>query len=191
MPTPFLSYRPPEYQPNVRMYIRTLLVSFIAILAVTGLQNIDIPPQPRAVASQETKTVVEAVKQPVKKKVVKHATKKKKPLSKPQKQPVAVSRVAKPSVTAPSGSCRDWIRSAGIKDIDTAYILIMKESTCNPNAVNPSSGACGLGQQLPCGKWAHTWNEPVGALKDMNGYVMGRYGSWQNALNFHLANNWY
>lgn len=91
----------------------------------------------------------------------------------------------------PTGDCASWMAEAGITDTASAIILINKESGCNPNAVNPSSGACGIGQQLPCGKWPHTWNDPVGSLIDMNAYVMERYGSWANALNFHLSNNWY
>jgi hypothetical protein len=51
-------------------------------------------------------------------------------------------------------------------------------------------GACGLGQQLPCGKWAGAWNDPVSALVAMNSYV-GRYGGWQGAWDFWQANHWY
>lgn len=91
----------------------------------------------------------------------------------------------------PLDTCHTWMKQAGITDPDTAYILIMKESSCNPNAVNKSSGACGIGQQLPCGKWEHQWNDPVGAMIDMQKYVFNRYGSWDNALKFHLAHNWY
>lgn len=97
-------------------------------------------------------------------------------------------------VTTPnpvSGDCHSWMDAAGITNQTTAYQLIMKESGCNPNAVNPFSGACGIGQQLPCGKWPHTWNDPIGGMKDMQNYVMSRYGSWSAALAFHLANNWY
>lgn len=108
---------------------------------------------------------------------------------------VAVEVVEQPSTVAedsvPVGSCRDWMVQAGITDMDNAYILIMNESSCNPNAVNPTSGACGIGQQLPCGKWEHQWNDPVGAMIDMQNYVMNRYGSWANALQFHYSHNWY
>ena len=93
--------------------------------------------------------------------------------------------------TSQGGTCHDWMRQAGITDMENAYILIMRESSCNPNAVNSSSGACGIGQQLPCGKWEHTWNEPVGAMIDMQKYVMQRYGSWANAVRFHDSHNWY
>ena len=92
---------------------------------------------------------------------------------------------------ATSGTCQDWMKSAGISDTASAYTLIMRESGCNPNAVNPSTGACGIGQQLPCGKWKHTWNDPVGAMKDMQTYVFSRYGSWANALAFHNSHGWY
>lgn len=80
-----------------------------------------------------------------------------------------------------SGTCDEWIAAAGVTEPEQARLLIQRESGCNPNAVNASSGACGIGQQLPCGKWSHTRNEPVGAIQDMQGYVMNRYGSWANA----------
>lgn len=96
-----------------------------------------------------------------------------------------------PVYAAPAGNCASWMAAAGITDPATALILINKESGCNPNAMNPSSGACGIGQQLPCGKWPHAWNDPVGAMIDMQAYVIARYGSWANALAFHLSNNYY
>lgn len=88
-------------------------------------------------------------------------------------------------------TCHSWMTQAGILDQASAYVLIMRESGCNPNAVNRYSGACGIGQQLPCGKWVHTWNDPVGGMIDMQNYVIGRYGSWANALAFSNANGWY
>ncbi len=96
--------------------------------------------------------------------------------------------VAKPAVT---GTCAEWMAAAGITDIVNATYIIMSESGCNPNAVNRSSGACGIGQQLPCGKWPHAWNEPVGAMIDMQNYVNARYGSWANAVAFWRSHNWY
>lgn len=81
--------------------------------------------------------------------------------------------------------------AAGITDIPNATYLIMKESGCNPNAVNASSGACGIGQQLPCGKWPHQWNDPVGGMIDMQNYVFSRYGSWAAAAGHSQATGWY
>lgn len=91
----------------------------------------------------------------------------------------------------PSGKCTDWIKAAGVKDVVNAHALIMRESGCNPNATNPSSGACGLGQQLPCGKWPHAWNDPIGGIKDMQAYVFARYGSWAAANSFQQSRGWY
>lgn len=80
--------------------------------------------------------------------------------------------------------------AAGITD-PLAIQVINMESGCNPNAVNSSSGACGIGQQLPCGKWPHQWNDPVGSLIDMQNYVFSRYGSWTVALAHEHAFGYY
>ena len=92
---------------------------------------------------------------------------------------------------AASGTCADWLAAAGVTDMANAQELIRRESGCNPHAVNPSSGACGIGQQLPCGKWEHAWNDPVGSIIDMQKYVIGRYGSWANAVSWHNQHGWY
>lgn len=94
-------------------------------------------------------------------------------------------------VAQTTGNCQTWMNQAGITDQANAYKLIMIESGCNPNARNKSSSACGIGQQLPCGKWKHQWNDPVGSMIDMQEYVMARYGSWAKALSFHYAKGWY
>lgn len=93
---------------------------------------------------------------------------------------------------APLGSKEDWMRAAGIPESVWHYVgfIVSHESSWNPNAVNPSSGACGLGQQLPCGKWAGAWNDPVAALVAMNSYVT-RYGGWAGAHAFWVQNRWY
>ena len=100
-----------------------------------------------------------------------------------QQQASAQQQAQAPTVVSPvSGSCIQWLAQAGITDVADAMIVINRESGCNPNAMNASSGACGIGQQLPCGKWPHVWNDPVGALIDMQAYVFGRYGSWAAAV---------
>lgn len=102
--------------------------------------------------------------------------------------PTTVKQVA---VQAPSGSCRDWIIQAGISDVDNAYWLVMKESGCNPNAYNSSSGACSLVQSLPCSKIGADWRNPIVALRWGNGYVMSRYGSWAAAVAHSKSYGWY
>ncbi len=95
--------------------------------------------------------------------------------------------------TTYSGSHADWMAAAGIapSDYSAVEILVERESSWNPNAVNSSSGACGLTQALPCSKLGANWNDPVVALAWGDAYVKGRYGSWQAALAHSYANGWY
>ena len=73
---------------------------------------------------------------------------------------------------------------------DDYYInwIIQHESGGNPNAVNSSSGACGLFQKLPC-------NVPLGdataQMADGLAYIQHRYGSPYNAWCFWQNNGWY
>lgn len=104
--------------------------------------------------------------------------------------------IEKPTAKSPtpvhvSGSCDDWIRAAGITDIANARVLIQRESGCNPNAVNASSGACGVAQELPCGKSGCSLGDGACQVRWMNGYVMDRYGSWASAVAWHDSHNWY
>lgn len=86
---------------------------------------------------------------------------------------------------------------AGIpaSDFESAEWLIAKESGWRINATNSSSGAYGLPQALPGSKMASAgadWQtNPVTQLKWMNDYVMGRYGSWANAVAHSKTKGWY
>lgn len=100
----------------------------------------------------------------------------------------------KPVQAAPvSGSCHDWMRAAGVNDMETAYLLIMKESGCNPRIWNGGgSGACGIPQSLPCSKLPQGINTPpVDQIVWMQNYVNARYGSWDAAWAHSEAKNWY
>lgn len=102
--------------------------------------------------------------------------------------------VFKPAVAgavAVSGSCADWIAQAGVNDVASAIELIRRESGCNPNAVNRSSGACGIAQELPCGKSGCGLGNPVCQIKWMQSYTVSRYGSWANAIAWHNSHSWY
>lgn len=103
----------------------------------------------------------------------------------------ATVRATGTAVASASGNCAEWIRSAGITDTANAIELIRRESNCNPNAVNRSSGACGVAQELPCGKSGCSLGDGACQVRWMNNYVAQRYGSWANAVAFHNANNWY
>ena len=95
------------------------------------------------------------------------------------------------TAVALSGTCDEWIAMAGITDIANAKELIRRESNCNPNAVNPSSGACGVAQELPCGKSGCRLGDGACQVAWMKRYVTSRYGSFANAIAFHNAKGWY
>ncbi|MGY4893574.1 MAG: ubiquitin-like domain-containing protein [Candidatus Saccharimonadota bacterium] len=93
------------------------------------------------------------------------------------------------------GTKTEWLAASNIPQESWGYadFMVQKESGWNPNAVNSSSGACGLAQALPCSKLGPNWNNPVVALNWMNGYVNGRYydGSpYAKGLCAGIANNW-
>lgn len=67
--------------------------------------------------------------------------------------------------------------------------IISKESGWNPNAVNKSSGACGLGQALPCSKMGGM--DVDNQINWVIGYISDRYGTPNNAKAFWLAHRWY
>lgn len=103
----------------------------------------------------------------------------------------AVSKPQVSGATAVSGSCEQWMAQAGVNDLASARELIRRESGCNPNAVNRSSGACGIAQELPCGKSGCGLGNPVCQIKWMQNYVNARYGGWANAIAWHNAHHWY
>ena len=112
---------------------------------------------------------------------------------------------AQPSSSSSSGgrevvskeNCYKWIGQAGVPahEQDAAYQLIMRESSCNPYARNPSSGAYGIPQALPGNKMSSMGKDweygPITQIRWMMEYVYSRYGGFQNALNFQIANGWY
>lgn len=98
---------------------------------------------------------------------------------------------AKAPAVQVSGSCADWLAGAGVPDIASAMTLIGRESGCNPNAVNPQSGACGVAQELPCGKSGCSLGDGACQVRWMNSYVHDRYGSWGNALGHSYSVGWY
>ena len=99
-----------------------------------------------------------------------------------------------PATSGPrTGTKYDWMRAAGIPEDQWQYVdyIVTKESGWNPNAKNPSSGACGLAQAYPCSKLGPNWNDPVVALQWQYNYVNGRYGGYAGAYKFWRANRWY
>ncbi|MBP7834766.1 hypothetical protein KA025_01635 [Candidatus Saccharibacteria bacterium] len=103
----------------------------------------------------------------------------------------AVSKPQVAGAVAVGGTCEQWIAQAGVNDLGNARELIRRESGCNPNAVNSSSGACGIAQELPCGKSGCGLGNPVCQIKWMQSYVTARYGGWGGAVAWHNSHNWY
>jgi soluble lytic murein transglycosylase-like protein len=100
---------------------------------------------------------------------------------------------SKPNTTI-SGTKQEWMAAAGIPESDWQYVdfIVTRESTWNPNAVNSSSGACGLAQALPCAKTGCAqYNDPVCALRWQLGYVNAKYGGYAGAYSFWTKNHWY
>jgi hypothetical protein len=96
-----------------------------------------------------------------------------------------------------SGEVEDIVRAMtiaryGESQWSSMRTLVMRESGFNPRARNASSGACGLGQALPCNKMPQGINTSVeGQAAWMLDYIANRYGTPNNALAFHNAHNWY
>ena len=97
----------------------------------------------------------------------------------------------------PAGSHTDWMTAAGISASDqgSANAIISQESGWRVNATNRSSGAYGIPQALPGSKMASAGSDwqtnPITQLKWMNSYVVGHYGSWQNAYAHKKSKGWY
>lgn len=111
---------------------------------------------------------------------------------------VAYAAEAPTSTPAPKqytggGNKEAWMAAAGIPQDQWGYVdsIVSRESSWNPNAVNASSGACGLAQALPCSKMGPNWSDPVVALKWQYNYVTQRYGGYPQAVAFWNANHWY
>lgn len=107
---------------------------------------------------------------------------------------VEVIGTKKPQLTYSGGGTKsEWLAASVIPQESWGYadFMVQKESGWNPNAVNKSSGACGLAQALPCSKVPGNPYNPIDSLNWMNGYVNGRYGGWQQAYEFWLVKRWY
>lgn len=111
----------------------------------------------------------------------------------PKKQVEVIGTKSRIMPYTGGGTKTEWLAASGIPEESwgAADYIVSQESGWNPNATNPSSGACGLAQALPCSKVPGNPYDPVNSLQWMNGYVTGRYGSWQGAVDFKRANGWY
>lgn len=77
------------------------------------------------------------------------------------------------------------------KNWEDAADLQSYENGFNPMAINPTSGACGLTQALPCSKLTCELGDVACDLNWQYKYIAGRYGTVTKALEFHRINGWY
>lgn len=74
---------------------------------------------------------------------------------------------------------------------DAKMFIYLKESGNNPGAINKSSGACGLGQALPCSKMPCSLSDYACQDNFFTQYMLNRYGTWDNAKSFWLSRGWW
>lgn len=82
----------------------------------------------------------------------------------------------------------------GPTECDAILSIVRPESGLNQYAINFSSGACGLGQFLPCSKLL----SPCGSLNnlecqiiELKKYISNRYGDANTAWNFWQTHHYY
>lgn len=97
-----------------------------------------------------------------------------------------IAQAAAKAVNTVTGTATASAAPSGAK----AFIYA-KESGNRTDAINPSSGACGLGQALPCSKLPCTLSDYACQDAWFTNYAMQRYGSWEAAQAFWVANHWW
>lgn len=112
----------------------------------------------------------------------------------PAPTPKPIDRSAN-GVTSPEEN-RDFLMSiTSPEEFKCADSIINRESKYITTATNPYSGAYGVAQSYPAGKYAShggDWRtNGKTQILWMQDYVHNRYGGWCNALNFHNGNGWY
>lgn len=159
--------------------MRNIFIGTIAVLTITIIENIAGYPPPQPVQAQNETKPPQVATKPIKKKVVKDATPKKKTVTKPVVQPRAVS---KPIPASNSGDVVSIITKAALKHgIDPARAVRIAncESTLSPTAQNTGYYAggghpTGLFQYLP-----ETWNR----IGSRSPYGVGNIYSAQDQAN--------
>lgn len=85
----------------------------------------------------------------------------------------------------------EGLRVFGLSELPALEKLVFKESSFNPWAVNPTSGACGLFQALPCKKMKCDLGDSVCQAKWGMSYLKKRYGTPTVAWEYHKQHGWY
>lgn len=81
----------------------------------------------------------------------------------------------------------EGMRTFGADEVGALEELLNHESHFDPYAVNPTSGACGIFQALPCSKMKCQNGDAACQVKWGMSYIKSRYGSPKKALEFWNA----
>ncbi len=85
----------------------------------------------------------------------------------------------------------EGMRMFGVKEVADLEELLNHESHFDPYATNPTSGACGIFQALPCSKMKCQSGDAACQVKWGMSYIKSRYGTPSNAWAFWKEHNWY
>jgi hypothetical protein len=83
------------------------------------------------------------------------------------------------------------LRKFGVQHLEALRNIVFHESTFNPNAVNPTSGACGLFQFYPCSKLQCSKGDYNCQITEGLTYIKNRYGNPTKAWEFWQEHNYY
>lgn len=98
--------------------------------------------------------------------------------------------------TVSGGSGCEWLKGrlaangVSASDMPAAINIARVESGCNSAAVNPSSGACNVFQELACGKWGGR-SDVDAHIRGAIGYANARYGGWWGAWKSWQTKHWW
>lgn len=117
----------------------------------------------------------------------------KKVYAQPKPKAVKVSEpqiITEPVEPAPQP---ESIQLEAVVTSDAMAFIFAHESSNNPTAINASSGACGLGQALPCSKLTNicSLDDVTCQTQFFTEYALARYGSWENAMAFWQTHLWW
>lgn len=101
------------------------------------------------------------------------------------------SPTPQPVYTAPSGlkTCLQLLQETGVVDITNALNVLSREDrSCDPYAKNPTSTACGIGQDI---NGCEVGYDQIAQIQWFENYVIRRYGSYASAWGHELQYGWY
>lgn len=112
----------------------------------------------------------------------------------PESQPeVVAAETPAPQTPAYTGTHEELMAAAGIspEDYGAADYIISHESSWNPDATEPTTGAHGLPQALPYSKTGCGWEDAVCQLQWASQYASSRYEGWQGAYAHWISYRWW